>query len=50
MGEYETLIVKQDGEVVTVILNRPKLNLFNSQMMEDLIQVWQSLRRNTTAR
>lgn len=50
MGKYETLIVKQDDEVVTVILNRPKLNLFNSQMLEDLIDVWHSLRRNTTAR
>jgi len=50
MSNYKTLIVKQDGEIVTVTLNRPKLNLFNSQMMEDLIDVWQSLRRNTTAR
>lgn len=50
MSDYETLIVRKEGEILTVILNRPKLNLFNSQMLEDLIDVWHSLRRDTTVR
>jgi enoyl-CoA hydratase len=44
MKKYETIHVEQTGEVLTVSLNRPKLNLFNGQMMEELIQVWHSLR------
>lgn len=50
MSDYETLIVRKEGEILTVILNRPQLNLFNSQMLEDLIDVWHSLRRDTTVR
>ncbi|MBU2647906.1 enoyl-CoA hydratase/isomerase family protein [bacterium] len=50
MGDYQTIKVEQKGEVVTVTLNRPKLNLFNDQMMEELIQVWHSLRTNRDAR
>ena len=50
MDNFKTLIVEQTGEVVTVSLNRPKLNLFNSQMIEELIQVWHSLRNNRSAR
>ncbi len=50
MREYETLRVEQSGEVVTVALNRPKLNLFNMKMLEELIEVWHSLRLNRSAR
>ena len=50
MSTYNTLIVKQTDEIVTVTLNRPKLNLFNQPMVEELIQVWHSLRHNSTAR
>ena len=50
MSNYETLIFEQTGEIVTVTLNRPKLNLFNQKMVEELIQIWHSLRHNTTAR
>ena len=50
MGSYETISVDQAGETVTVTLNRPKLNLFNTQMVEELLQVWHSLRSNATAR
>ena len=50
MSNYETLLFEQTGEIVTVTLNRPKLNLFNRKMVEELIQVWHSLRHNTTAR
>ena len=50
MSTYNTLIVEQTDEIVTVTLNRPKLNLFNRQMVEELIQVWHSLRHNSNAR
>jgi len=50
MSSYETLIFDQSDEIVTVTLHRPKLNLFNTQMVEELIQVWHSLRNNTSAR
>ena len=50
MSSFETLTVDQAEEVVTVMLNRPKLNLFNQKMVEELIQVWHSLRNNPTAR
>ena len=50
MKEYETLLVEQSGEIMTVTLNRPKLNLFNGQMLDDLIDVWHSLRTNREAR
>ncbi|MCP4667116.1 MAG: enoyl-CoA hydratase/isomerase family protein, partial [Deltaproteobacteria bacterium] len=50
MTSYETIQVEQSAEIVTVTLNRPKLNLFNEQMIEELIQVWHGLRKNKTAR
>ena len=50
MREYETIRVEQSGEVVTVALDRPKLNLFNMKMLEELIEVWHSLRLNRSAR
>jgi len=50
MGSYETLRFDQSDEIVTVTLHRPKLNLFNTQMVEELIQVWHSMRNNTSAR
>ncbi len=50
MREYETLRVEQSGEIMTVALARPKLNLFNMKMLEEMIEVWHSLRTNRTAR
>ncbi len=50
MRNYKAIKCEQSGEVVTVSLNRPKLNLFNMQMIEELIEVWHSLRTNRTAR
>jgi enoyl-CoA hydratase/carnithine racemase len=50
MGSYKTLRFEQSDETVTVTLHRPKLNLFNTQMIEELIQVWHSLRNNTSVR
>ena len=50
MRDFETIRYEQSGEVVTVTLNRPKLNLFNMTMIEELIEVWHSLRLNRTAR
>jgi enoyl-CoA hydratase/carnithine racemase len=47
---YETLSVDQSGDVMTVCLDRPPLNLFNNQMMEELIHVWHSLRREHSVR
>lgn len=50
MNNYDTVIFEQTDEIVTVTLNRPKKNLLNHQMIEELIQIWHSLRTNTTAR
>lgn len=50
MDSYRTIEVEQANETMTVRLNRPKLNLFNGQMLEELIDVWRSLRTNTSAR
>ncbi|MCP4667388.1 MAG: enoyl-CoA hydratase/isomerase family protein [Deltaproteobacteria bacterium] len=50
MHTFETIKCEQSGAIVTVTLNRPKLNLFNEQMIEELIQVWHDLRKNKTAR
>ena len=38
MKTDETLLVEQSNEIMTVTLNRPKLNLFNGQMLDDLIE------------
>jgi len=50
MKNFETIDVERTREVMTVSLNRPRLNLFNSQMMEELIYVWHSLRREPSIR
>ena len=50
MTQYNTLKVDQSGEIVTVELHRPPLNLFNGEMLEELIRVWHSLRKNRDAR
>ena len=50
MKNYETIDVERAGEVMTVSLDRPRLNLFNGQMMEELIHVWHSLRREPSIR
>jgi len=50
MQNLETIHLEQTGEVLTVSLNRPRLNLFNNQMIEELIQVWHSLRRESSIR
>jgi enoyl-CoA hydratase/carnithine racemase len=50
MGNYRTIKLDQSGEILTVTLNRPELNLFNEQMTEELIDVWHGLRNNASAR
>ena len=50
MSNYKTINCEQSGEIVNVTLNRPKLNLFNQQMIEELIDVFHSLRTNASAR
>ncbi len=50
MAEFKTIQYEESGEIVTVRLNHPPLNLFNARMMEELIQVWHQLRHNTSAR
>ena len=50
MPQYNALKVDQAGEIMTVTLNRPPLNLFNNEMLEELIRVWHSLRQNREAR
>jgi enoyl-CoA hydratase len=50
MSAYETILFDQAGEVVTITLNRPKMNLFNNQMLEELIDVWHGLRSNPSVR
>ncbi len=50
MTNYETIRLEQSGEVLTVSLDRPKMNLFNPLMMEELISVWHSLRSNSSVR
>ena len=46
MGAYQTLELELAEEVATVSLNRPPLNLFNGRMLEELIDVWHSFRKN----
>jgi enoyl-CoA hydratase/carnithine racemase len=43
-GAYETLRCEQAGEIATITLDRPKLNLFNEQMVKELIQVCYELK------
>ena len=50
MNDYETITTELRNETLFVTLNRPKLNLFNSQMIEELINLWQSLRLDTSIR
>ncbi len=50
MAHFETLKFEQSEEIVTVTLDRPKLNLFTTHMIEELILVWHSLRTNKSAR
>ncbi len=44
MHTYETLEIERWDSVITVALNRPKLNLFNGRMLEDLIHLFHALR------
>jgi enoyl-CoA hydratase/carnithine racemase len=49
--EYETLLYEERGNVAIVTLNRPEVhNAFNSQMQQDLRDVWRSLRENDDVR
>jgi len=50
MTDFKTLTVEQAGEVLTVTLNRPRLNLFDDRMLEELIALWHGLRTNREAR
>jgi len=50
LQHYESIDVTQAGEIVTVVLNRPKLNLFNERMMRELTHAFSQQRENTKAR
>jgi enoyl-CoA hydratase/carnithine racemase len=50
MNAYETLEVERSEAVITVALNRPKLNLFNERMLEDLSHLFRSLRTDRRIR
>jgi enoyl-CoA hydratase/carnithine racemase len=50
MRDYRTLEFEMEGEIARVFLNRPKLNLFNEEMIEELIDLWYSFRRNRDTR
>ena len=50
MGRYETIQCEHTGEILTVALDRPDMNLFNQQMIEELIDVWHGLRSNPQVR
>jgi len=48
---YETLLVEKDGEVMTVVLNRPeKLNAVDDRMLEELTDLLGNLREETAIR
>ena len=50
MNNYRTINCEQSAETIIVTLNRPKIDLFNPQMIEELIDVFHSLRTNASAR
>ena len=50
MEQYDTIDVNQTGEIVTIALNLPKLNLFNETMMRELTHAFSCQRENMTAR
>lgn len=51
MANYETLLYEERNGVAWVTLNRPdKLNAFNGVMMQELSDVWRSLRGNDAVR
>jgi enoyl-CoA hydratase len=50
LKNYETLKVTQSGEVLTIALNRPKLNLFNEKMIRELTHAFLIQRENVSIR
>lgn len=51
MTNYKTLLIKQQGSVAWVNLNRPKArNAMNKQMIEDLLNYFQSIQDNRNIR
>ena len=50
MKAYQTIVVEEAKGVATVYLNRPKFNLFNGQMIDDLTDFFHSLRNNREIR
>lgn len=50
MENYETIKITQSGEILTVALNRPKLNLFNEKMIRELTHAFRSQRENVNIR
>ena len=50
MNSYETIKVTQSGEVLTIALNRPKLNLFNEKMIRELTHAFTIQRENVSIR
>ncbi|MEW6264304.1 MAG: enoyl-CoA hydratase/isomerase family protein [Thermodesulfobacteriota bacterium] len=47
---FDTIKLKAEGETLWVTLDRPKLNLVNQEMMEELIAVWHDLRKEPNLR
>jgi enoyl-CoA hydratase/carnithine racemase len=50
MDGYQTLELQQEGDVVTVFLNRPPLNLFSGLMMEELLRAFHAFRMDRSVR
>jgi 2-(1,2-epoxy-1,2-dihydrophenyl)acetyl-CoA isomerase len=50
MESYANLDVDQDDGVLTILLNRPKVNAFNLEMIDELIQVLEKSRKEPTVR
>lgn len=50
MPEYDYLSINQDGGVFTILLDRPKANAFNLEMIDELIQVLKWCQREDQVR
>jgi enoyl-CoA hydratase/carnithine racemase len=47
MGKFNNILVEQDGEILKVILNRPKvLNAMNIPMVEELLDLFSTIRHD----
>ncbi len=50
MSDYETLLTEQADGVLTVTLNRPKANAFNTQMVDELLAAVRGASREASVR